>query len=65
MKFCPKAIFLHWLPRGTEGEENVFKSKKSKVENTNTQQRRGNAHQHLQQHSGGDGGSYSGVLYSG
>ncbi len=31
MKLCPKAIFLHCLPRGTEVEENVFKSKKSKV----------------------------------
>ena len=31
MKLCPKAIFLHCLPRGTEVEENVFKSKQSKV----------------------------------
>ena len=31
MKLCPKAIFLHCLPRGSEVEENVFKSKKSKV----------------------------------
>ena len=31
MKICPKAIFLHCLPRGTEVEENVFKSKQSKV----------------------------------
>ena len=31
MKLCPKAIFLHCLPRGTEVDENVFKSKQSKV----------------------------------
>ena len=31
MKLCPKAIFLHCLPRGSEVEENVFKSKQSKV----------------------------------
>jgi len=31
MKLCPKAIFLHCLPRGAEVEENVFKSKQSKV----------------------------------
>ena len=31
MKLCPKAIFLHCLPRGTEVEENVFKSNQSKV----------------------------------
>ena len=31
MKLCPRAIFLHCLPRGTEVEENVFKSKQSKV----------------------------------
>ncbi len=31
MKLCPKAIFLHCLPRGTEVEETVFKSKQSKV----------------------------------
>ena len=31
MKLCPKAIFLHCLPRGTEVEEAVFKSKQSKV----------------------------------
>ena len=31
LKLCPKAIFLHCLPRGSEVEENVFKSKKSKV----------------------------------
>ena len=31
MKQCPKAIFLHCLPRGSEVEENVFKSKQSKV----------------------------------
>ncbi len=31
MQLCPKAIFLHCLPRGTEVEENVFKSKQSKV----------------------------------
>ena len=31
MKISPKAIFLHCLPRGSEVEENVFKSKQSKV----------------------------------
>ena len=31
MKLCPQAIFLHCLPRGSEVEENVFKSKQSKV----------------------------------
>ena len=31
MKLCPKAIFLHCLPRGSEVEENVFNSKQSKV----------------------------------
>ena len=31
MKLCPKAIFLHCLPRGSEVEENVFRSKQSKV----------------------------------
>ena len=31
MKKCPRAIFLHCLPRGSEVDENVFKSKKSKV----------------------------------
>ena len=31
MKLCPKAIFLHCLPRGSEVEESVFKSKQSKV----------------------------------
>ena len=31
MKLCPKAIFLHCLPRGTEVDETVFKSKQSKV----------------------------------
>ena len=31
MKLCPQAIFLHCLPRGSEVEENVFKSKESKV----------------------------------
>ena len=31
MKLCPKAIFLHCLPRGSEVDENVFKSKQSKV----------------------------------
>ena len=31
MNLCPKAIFLHCLPRGTEVDEKVFKSKKSKV----------------------------------
>ena len=31
MKLCPNAIFLHCLPRGTEVDENIFISKKSKV----------------------------------
>tara|TARA_B100001540_G_scaffold140772_1_gene125122 strand:+ start:27 stop:953 length:927 start_codon:yes stop_codon:yes gene_type:complete len=31
MKLCPQAIFLHCLPRGSEVEENVFKSEQSKV----------------------------------
>ena len=31
LKKCPRAIFLHCLPRGSEVDENVFKSKKSKV----------------------------------
>ncbi len=31
MKLCPQAIFLHCLPRGTEVDEQVFLSKKSKV----------------------------------
>ena len=31
MKLCPRAIFLHCLPRGKEVDENVFKSKQSKV----------------------------------
>ena len=31
MKLCPQAIFLHCLPRGSEVDETVFKSKKSKV----------------------------------
>jgi len=31
MKISPKAIFLHCLPRGSEVEESVFKSKQSKV----------------------------------
>ncbi len=31
MKISPKAIFLHCLPRGTEVDDKVFKSKKSKV----------------------------------
>ena len=31
MKKCPRAIFLHCLPRGSEVDENVFKSKQSKV----------------------------------
>ena len=31
MKSCPKAIFLHCLPRGKEVDEKVFSSKKSKV----------------------------------
>ncbi len=31
MKLCPQAIFLHCLPRGSEVDEIVFKSKKSKV----------------------------------
>ena len=31
MKKCPRAIFLHCLPRGNEVDENVFKSKQSKV----------------------------------
>ena len=31
MKLCPKAIFLHCLPRGSEVDDNVFKSKQSKV----------------------------------
>ncbi len=31
MKLCPQAIFLHCLPRGTEIDEQVFLSKKSKV----------------------------------
>ena len=31
MKLCPRAIFLHCLPRGTEVDEKVFKSKQSKV----------------------------------
>ena len=31
MKISPKAIFLHCLPRGTEVNDKVFKSKKSKV----------------------------------
>ena len=31
MKLCPQAIFLHCLPRGSEVEESVFKSKQSKV----------------------------------
>ncbi len=31
MKLCPKAIFLHCLPRGTEVDETVFGSKQSKV----------------------------------
>ena len=31
MKLCPKAIFLHCLPRGKEVDEDVFKSKQSKV----------------------------------
>ena len=31
MKLCPQAIFLHCLPRGSEVDENVFKSKQSKV----------------------------------
>ena len=31
MKSCPKAIFLHCLPRGKEVDEKVFSSKQSKV----------------------------------
>ena len=31
MKLCPRAIFLHCLPRGEEVDEKVFISKKSKV----------------------------------
>ena len=31
LKKCPRAIFLHCLPRGGEVDENVFKSKHSKV----------------------------------
>ena len=31
MKLCPRAIFLHCLPRGKEVDEDVFKSKQSKV----------------------------------
>ena len=31
MKLCPRAIFLHCLPRGKEVDEKVFKSKQSKV----------------------------------
>ena len=31
LKKCPRAIFLHCLPRGSEVDENVFKSKQSKV----------------------------------
>ncbi len=31
MKLCPKAIFLHCLPRGKEVDEKVFTSKQSKV----------------------------------
>ena len=31
LKNCPRAIFLHCLPRGSEVDENVFKSKQSKV----------------------------------
>ena len=31
MKKCPRAIFLHCLPRGSEVDENIFKSKQSKV----------------------------------
>ena len=31
MKKCPRAIFLHCLPRGSEVDEDVFKSKQSKV----------------------------------
>ena len=31
MKLCPKAIFLHCLPRGKEVDEKVFSSNKSKV----------------------------------
>ena len=31
LKKCPRAIFLHCLPRGGEVDENVFKSKNSKV----------------------------------
>ena len=31
MKKCPRAIFLHCLPRGSEVDENVFRSKQSKV----------------------------------
>ena len=31
MKSCPKAIFLHCLPRGMEVDEKVFLSKQSKV----------------------------------
>ena len=31
MKLCPKAIFLHCLPRGKEVDEKVFSSDKSKV----------------------------------
>ncbi len=31
MKLCPKAIFLHCLPRGNEVDEKVFSSNQSKV----------------------------------
>ena len=31
LKKCPRAIFLHCLPRGSEVDDNVFKSKQSKV----------------------------------